>query len=479
MGKLAWILILGFFGSIIAAQGFERKIGNQDQATGIYNIERLSKNEIVLNLSYVFSGVGSNSLSSTKALYYPLKDSLGPVMNWVYYSNALTYHYQQYLRLDSTQWLSLSHEAQFPGFTEYRYINLRGTGGNFSFQYWPLAFNIIQLGDTLLGLRSTADYWDWRSQMRPAQDTIIVIQINPGQQSFTDLDTLIVPDSLQVPGTWFYDKGKQQFEYFNDSLAYYFKLGQKGVFDSIVDYRGSFYQSPSCNGDYYCLYQYQYERNKKLILGEKYWREDTLEAKWVYFEKDPKKGLKIYKVFLPPSYQNLSSYRLSSYAIEDNLYRSLVLQTNDSADYDLFRMRGDSVILQRKYPYTDSLEFEIATIHSTLEGEFYLGGRVPGAFDYDAFMVHMDSTGSYKTFSVGENFDLHFNESTNQLRIFWNSAPTLFRYTIIDASGRLMQKGDLNSAELVSIGNWKTGIYYLQLFKEENNYLGTKSFLKP
>jgi hypothetical protein len=93
MGKLAWILILGFFGSIIAAQGFERKIGNQDQATGIYNIERLSKNEIVLNLSYVFSGVGSNSLSSTKALYYPLKDSLGPVMNWVYYSNALTYHY--------------------------------------------------------------------------------------------------------------------------------------------------------------------------------------------------------------------------------------------------------------------------------------------------------------------------------------------------------------------------------------------------
>ncbi len=478
MGKVAWILIFGFFCSIIAAQGFERTIGNQDLASGIYNIERLSKNELVLDLSYVFSGVGSNSFSSTKALYYPLKDSLGTAMNWVFYSNSLIYHYQQYLRLDSTQWLSLSHESQFPGFTEYRYINLRGTGTNFSFQHWPLAFNVIPLGDTLLGLRSTADYWDWRSQMRPAQDTIIVIQINPSQQSFTDLDTLIVPDSLQVPGTWFYNKGKQQFQYLNDSLAYYFKLGQKGVFDSIVDYRGSFYQSPPCNGDYYCIYQYQYERNKKLILGEKYWREDTLGAKWVYFEKEPNKALKIYKIFLPPSYQNLNGYRLSSYAIEDSIYCSLVLQTNDSADYELFRMRGDSVILQRKYAYIDSLQFEIATIHSTVEGEFYLGGRVPSAFNYDAFMVYIDSTGSYRLFSDGENFDLYFNESTNQLRIFWNSAPALFRYTIIDASGRLMQQGILNASQFISLGDWQTGVYFLQLFGKDNAYIGAKSFLK-
>jgi hypothetical protein len=36
---------------------------------------------------------------------------------------------------------------------------------------------------------------------------------------------LVVPDSLMVLGTWSDDKEKQQFEYLNDSLAYYFKLG--------------------------------------------------------------------------------------------------------------------------------------------------------------------------------------------------------------------------------------------------------------
>jgi hypothetical protein len=65
---------------------------------------------------------------------------------------------------------------------------------------------------------------------------------------------------------------------------------------------------------------------------------------------------------LPPSYQNLSSYNVSSYAIEDSLYRSLVLQTSDSSDFDLFRMKGDSVILQRKFPCVDSWQFDISTM---------------------------------------------------------------------------------------------------------------------
>jgi hypothetical protein len=223
--------------------------------------------------------------------------------------------------------------------------------------------------------------------MRPARDTIIIMQINASNQRFTDLDTLVVPDSLMVLGTWSYDKEKQQFEYLNDSLAYYFKLGQNRVFDSIVDYRGSFYQPWPCNGNYHCLYANQFARSQKLILGEEYWREDTLGAKWVYFEKKYKRDLKIYKVFLPPSYQNLSSYNVSSYAIEDSLYRSLVLQTNDTADFDLFRMKGDSVILQRKFPYVDSLQFDISTIQSNAQGEFYLGGRISRGFYNDTYSL--------------------------------------------------------------------------------------------
>jgi hypothetical protein len=103
MRNFLWILTSILFCGGLSAQRFARKIGSQGQPSGVYHIEPLSKSEIVLNLSYVFSGVGLNSLSSLKALYYPQKDSLGTLMKWVLYSNALTYRYQQYLRLDSTQ----------------------------------------------------------------------------------------------------------------------------------------------------------------------------------------------------------------------------------------------------------------------------------------------------------------------------------------------------------------------------------------
>jgi hypothetical protein len=90
----------------------------------------------------------------------------------------------------------------------------------------------------------------------------------------------------------------------------------------------------------------------------------------------------------------------------------------------------------------------------------------------------MDSTGNFREYSLSKNLDLHFNKSSNQLRVFWDSAPILLLYNIVDASGRLMQKGRINPAELISIRNWKTAIYYLQLFSEDESYLDTKSFLK-
>jgi hypothetical protein len=91
----------------------------------------------------------------------------------------------------------------------------------------------------------------------------------------------------------------------------------------------------------------------------------------------------------------------------------------------------------------------------------------------------LEATGNYREYGLSKNLDLHFNKRSNQLRIFWDSAPILLLYNIVDASGRLMQKGKINPAELISIRNCKTGIYYLQLFKEENDYLRTKPFPKP
>jgi hypothetical protein len=59
MRNFLWILTFILFCGGLSAQGFARKIGSQGQPSGVYHVESVSKSEIVLNLSYVFSGVDS------------------------------------------------------------------------------------------------------------------------------------------------------------------------------------------------------------------------------------------------------------------------------------------------------------------------------------------------------------------------------------------------------------------------------------
>ena len=94
-----------------------------------------------------------------------------------------------------------------------------------------------------------------------------------------------------------------------------------------------------------------------------------------------------------------------------------------------------------------------------------------------AYLIYIDSKGKTTVLLDDQVFSIHLERITNRLKIFYENSSAELRYRIVDASGRRMQEGEFQAYEGISLGDWKTGIYYLQLWTEQSTYLGQQAFL--
>jgi len=157
--------------------------------------------------------------------------------------------------------------------------------------------------------------------------------------------------------------------------------------------------------------------------------------------------------------------------------RDLMLARQDSLK--LFRFEDGKISRYRGLSYQNLPQAAYRTVLSNSEGGFYLGGNV---LDQDGrtqrpILVYVDPLGRTSYGQDPETFNLHYNPQSQSLKVFYKDPARQFNYRIIDASGRNMQEGEFQAYEGISLGDWQTGIYRIQLWTKAGTYLGQEAFL--
>lgn len=488
-------LILGFllFCFQIWGQGFERTFHLNDPR--LIGFDRVDKIESINEEAWLLStGYYRNDTTGQwrigsyiyKSLYYPHLDSLGTpklFYNWGGGSGiSQEWNQVQELRFKQNYLVSVQFYNAYP-FHDFMHGSLRDASySGFTYSsFFAACFRYEYYNGEYLGLFATTTLKEYQDGLNEA-DTLLLVKLGIRADTVFHevLDTFALEQAIVQPGTFIYHSHKR-IEYFNDSLRYVFSRGNFNA-DTFQVQKFPFY-TPNNSFSREALFNSAMRRDRLLKEGQYRITYDSLgynilqthlnrfgQKKVVHAFNLPAyaKDLPAEKVLHPwPTFQN------------DSVVNVCVL---DQASNRLNLIRYVQGVIVKELSYQAPERFKIESIASLEDGSFILGGGTEypgwrGSTYTKAALIKVDPTGR-STILVGEEeFNLHYNSIENTLQVFYEDQEYL-DYRILDVAGRSMKKGRMRVARGIPLGDWRTGIYYLQLWTEQGAFIGTKSFLK-
>lgn len=481
--SLRLVVLFILFQACAFGQGFSRIVG-KNRVYSVHEVLPINENVLRLGASTYYTGSGPNGGTAYYGLYYKDRDSLGHLETYLQTSSATYAYYTSNYYQDPRRILMSSFDSYLT--LAFRYINLKDTNrvDRFFSPSFSGAFNVVIKNDSAFGLRGLHRSYDLRSRDFAHNDSLILVYIDGDNGRLVDIDTLDFSEDLKMSGTLRYHPDSNRFELINDSLHAYFRKGDTGEIQ-FSDHKTALWKYASNRFPA----QYAFDRCNYLhnmILNGGIYREayDTLDSKWVTYIETEDGEVKDLKAYYTPQEFEDSAYTIKGGHYQDDGVYIYIARRNDSSDYILNRYENRRLVKQVVYPFNRSLLFKLRTALSFPDGSFYLAGRVnyqnPSGWDSwsDGFLVYIDSNGRSKTVDRSENFQMSYLANQNWIKLFFKDANQNINYRIIDASGRSLQEGSIKAYEGIQLGDWRTGIYYLQLWNKEGAYLGQQSFLK-
>lgn len=482
--KLKIILALLLISSLAFSQGFSRVVG-KDRIYSVHEVLPITENVLRLGLGTYYTGAGPNSGTSYYGLYYKDRDSLGHLESYSYSSSALIYRNAYNYYKDPMKVLTSIYECCLS--LQFRYVNLKDTNrvNRFFSPTFSGAFNVIIKNDSAFGLRGLHRYYDLTASDFANNDSLILVYIDGDNGRLVDLDTLDFSEDLRMTGTLKYHPDSNRFELVYDSLHAYFSKGDTGEIQFSKHknfiWKHAFERYPQ---DEFPFDRCFYLNTMVLNGGIRRDAYDTLDSRWVsYTETEDGSAIDLEAYYTP------IEFRDSAYTIKGGLYQKdgvyvYVARKNDSSAFIISRYENRQLKKQVVYPFDKSLQFSMRTILSLADGSFYLGGRVnyknQSGWDSrsDGYLVYIDKNGRSQTVDPPGEFQISYFINENRIKLFFKDPNRSLNYRILDASGRSLKEGRIIAHQGIQLGDWRTGIYYLQLWTPGGDYLGQSSFLK-
>lgn len=478
--QLLFVLLFSLTKIGLQGQGYGREIAPGEMYK-VITAQPLEGDQLFLKLQNWYTGSGPNSYSTYYAIYDEASDQL--LYNDLAFRVGNDYGHVIQRNGDKHQYL-VSH-ASF-GFVTFKYLDLSDTAtypgltANHSLMGPPF----LWLNDTAFFLRSLYDPWTNRAQrsqgLNTLNDTLILGYCDFANQRMVDLDTFRFAFSPFLNSYLSYNPANKQFELISDSAKASFGRGYRGII-SFQEQRDWFWQEAKKefpNG--------QWARNKRLKelrLAGGIYREvkDTLGLIKLTWIEGPNGPFNLRPFYIPDDLGDNQTYGAGNYQ-SDSVYNYYSLDA-DSSYYTLVRFEGGEERHRSRFPFDVPATFELSSLSSRADGSFYLSGlqncENPYGWDSwaEAYLIRVDKNGFIETLNPGERFALHWEREAQRLKIFYADGLARLDYRIVDASGRQMQSGAFQAYEGIRLGDWREGIYYVQLWTEEGSFIGEESFL--
>ena len=481
--KLKIVLALLLISSLAFSQGFSRLVG-KNRVYSVHEVLPINENVLRLGASTYYTGSGPNGGTAYYGLYYKDRDSLGHLETYLQTSSATYAYYTSNYYQDPRRVLMSSFDSYLT--LAFRYINLKDTNrvDRFFSPSFSGAFNVVIKNDSAFGLRGLHRSYDLRSRDFTHNDSLILVYIDGDNGRLVDIDTLDFSEDLKMSGTLRYHPDSNRFELINDSLHAYFRKGDTGEI-KFSNHKTALWKYASNRfPPQYAFDRCNYLHN--MILNGGIYREayDTLDSKWVTYTETEDGEVKDLKAYYTPQEFEDSAYTIKGGHYQDDGVYIYVARRNDSSAFIISRYENRQLKKQVVYPFDRSLQFSPRTILSLADGSFYLGGRVnyenPSGWDSwsDGYLVYIDKNGRSQTVDPPGEFQISYLIDENRIKLFFKDPNRSLNYRILDASGRSLKEGRIIAHQGIQLGDWRTGIYYLQLWAPGGTYLGQQSFLK-
>jgi len=480
MRILLALFLVNFLSLSVYGQGYGREIAPSEMYK-VITAQPLEGDQLFLKLQNWYTGSGPNSYSTYYAIYDEASDQL--LYHDLAYRVGNDYGHVIQRNGDQLQYL-VSH-ASF-GFVTFKYLDLSDTAtypgltANHSLMGPPF----LWLNDTAFFLRSLYDPWTNRAQrsqgLNTLNDTLILGYCNFANNRMVDLDTFRFSFSIGLNSYFAYNKSEDYFELIQDSLRATFKRGDRQM---IVFRKQKDWFWHTAKKAFPDDAKQRNKRIKELRLAGGIYREvkDTLGLIKLTWIEGPNGPFNLRPFYIPVDLRDNQTYGAGNYQ-SDSVYNYYSLDA-DSSYYTLVRYEGGEERHRSRFPFDVPATFELSSLSSRADGSFYLSGlrNYENPFGWDswaeAYLIRVDKNGYIETLNPGERFALHWEREAQRLKIFYADGLARLDYRIVDASGRQMQSGAFQAYEGIKLGDWREGIYYVQLWTEGGSFIGEESFL--
>ena len=473
--------ILGFFllSSQIWGQIVERTFYESD-VESLIAVDSINPNQWKFTFRYTPAGHNSTT-SYLQAIYYRDIDSLGPLKR-VKFITSETRVQLPHLRINDYQSFHLYFDNTYP-FIGATWIDLKSEQEDDKAPFlvpMSASLNWQHRQDSVFALFGTKNYNQWSSD-RIGSDTLLLAYIEKKTKELHLLDTFLLENPILSPGTFLMRSNAQEFEYINDSLHYHFKRGNRAADTFYVD-MGAYYEGPKYDDSRYSSFMLNYRTFLNYHQGKTREVLDSLGADLLVMETLQNGSEIVQKeIYFPPSraYADGNFF----YQIQKGNTCSYAFYNEARDHFDLYRMEGDQLISKQTYDLPAGSDFQNWAVHSFADGSFLLLGEIergisPGYDDWsEPHYIYLGPAGN-QVKPAHEDFTVFYDDQASSLRVFNLEGDRSLKYRIIDASGRAFLEGDFKASEHIMLGDWRSGVYYLQLWEQGGAYLGQSSFLK-
>lgn len=478
-------LILGFllFCFQIWGQGRVRTFSEQSSFNTSFNsidaIDLDTENEWLFSCNcgssngYHFDGY------ILKAYYNRALDSLG-IIKLVYNDE---FGLSQEMEFKPYSKVFMGFYSAYP-FFQVHHVNFLGNQTYPSTSYWrqyAATFNLQQHQNKWYCLLGNVNLDDYKNGIeRPDSLFLTEVTMRADSLSYMVVDTFALPLSIRKPGTFIYHTN-HRIEYINDSMRYVFNRDAIDA-DTIEVYKNSFF-TEALSEDSYGAFYIAKTRNKRILNGLYKVVYDSLNYDLLRTHTDRFNQTRLVNALRLPDYcLNLGPgerfYPLPVFQQDSVVCLSVYQEEVDVLR--LLRYEGSDLVKETSFQLPP--KFWPMSMRSLKNGSFVIGGSMELGNRWNtsysrASLIIIDPQGRSSILQGAETFNLHYNTTKNTLQVFYEDQEYL-EYRILDVSGRSMKNGRMRVARGVSLGDWRTGVYYLQLWTDQGAYLGTRSFLK-
>jgi len=426
------------------------------------------------------------SIAGYYAFYYPAKDSLGHLEPIYKIMNEFTGIHNAHKYVISKEEILLSYQTNENSAAAregilFDFVDLSDTNKieMFGFYHMLGAFNPIVHQDSVFILHDPKPHPN--GLIFPyGTDTMVLSYYNRHQPKVIGLDTLHFPQKLTTPGSLFYHPDRRQFELLYDSLHFIFSRGKSQLDTSFSDY-GDFLADTSEYLAVDDLFGRNIQRHLNLF-NDSCWYIYDPNAINMFWNCKNRQGDFYTRPQVPEwPMPNCVDCWIIAEGVQANELRSFALFDREDSTYVLYRSQDDSILNQlslKRFPNY----FRAEDIYALADGAYYLSGFTQMMQNDSAYytptLVYVDAQGNYSSDYNGGLFSVHFDSNQNHLKIFIDQPGLDINYRILDASGRSLKEGEIIAHQGIQLGDWCTGIYYLQLWEPNGDYLGQSSFLK-